>query len=65
MPRRSVATPLYDNELNWVNVTVTCEECGDSIITIQIKELIEQQPEFTCPMCEQPTGQKTIVEPSA
>jgi len=64
MPKRAAA-PLFDAELEWTTVIVECETCGDSQIEIQIKELIEQQPEWTCPMCNEPTGQKTIVDADA
>jgi DNA-directed RNA polymerase subunit RPC12/RpoP len=59
--KRRVAMPLLDADLQWVNVTVSCNNCGDSLVGYQVRELIEVQPEFVCPMCDSPTGQRTTV----
>ena len=63
--KRRASTPLFGNEGAWVNVTVHCPTCGDSLVGYRVVELIEQQPKLVCPMCDEPTGQQTGVEPSA
>ena len=57
--------PLLDDELTWVNVTVSCPTCGDSKVTIRKIDLIEHQPAWRCPMCNELTGQQTIVQAEA
>lgn len=63
--KKRAATPLFSNEHMWVNVTVSCPECGDSTITYRLNTLINEQPDYVCPMCDEPTGQRTIVEADA
>ena len=61
MPKRQ-KMPLFPGESEWVNVTIECDECGDSIVSFQVAELVNEQPDFSCPLCGQLTGQKTVVE---
>ena len=46
----------------WVTVTIECDTCGDSEVGYMVKELVEHPPVLTCPLCEEPTGQKVILE---
>lgn len=62
---KKASTPLFGNESQWVNVTVSCPDCGDSLVGYQYRELIDTKPDLVCPMCDCPTGQKTTVEADA
>lgn len=56
------AQQTFGNEAHWVNINVDCETCGVSVVAYLIKDLIDLKPEFECPICEEPTGQRTTVE---
>jgi DNA-directed RNA polymerase subunit RPC12/RpoP len=61
---KRAAMPLFGSDA-WVNVTVHCQTCGDSLVGYRHSELVEKQPDLVCPMCDEPTGQKTVVEAQA
>lgn len=52
---------LFGNESLWVNVDVDCDDCGTHTVSYLIAYLVNNQPDYVCPVCEKFTGQRTIV----